>query len=161
MYSIWHQYKLKLRNKAGWRLHFAVHAYFVHSMAENITPLSTALCTSKPALRQKPSRAVTGTGPTAQLSRALSWGSEKVRTMMTGCKASRLIPSTVTQENATTSTPLELYYRSTIPSCENINMQGKVTSTGHRGSFLPFYCIHKHVLFYNNKKRQTQRYSIR
>lgn len=27
LYSIGHQYKLNLRNKAGWRLHFAVHAY--------------------------------------------------------------------------------------------------------------------------------------
>lgn len=26
LHSIWHQYKLNLRNKAGWRLHFAVHA---------------------------------------------------------------------------------------------------------------------------------------
>lgn len=34
------------------------------------------------------------TGRTAPLSWALSWGSKGVRTMMTGCKAYRLIPST-------------------------------------------------------------------
>lgn len=30
-YSLWYQYKLNLRNKAGWQLHFAVHAYCAFS----------------------------------------------------------------------------------------------------------------------------------
>lgn len=81
--------------------------------------------------------------------------------MMTDCKASRLIPSTVTQDNTTAPTPLKFYYwsRSRIPSRENINMQGKVTSTEHCGSFLhfhkgPFSIVSMGMNYFT--KRQTQ-----
>lgn len=61
LYSIGHQYKLNLRNKAGWRLHFAVHAYcafygWKYNSSLNIPPAPgqrTSRVVTKTALKRQ------------------------------------------------------------------------------------------------------------
>lgn len=148
LYSLQHQHKLNLRNKAGWRLHFAVHAYcafygWKYDTSLNPTPTSQLSNRNRPQLSLQ-------TGRTVQ---PWAGGSKRVQTMMTFCKAYRLIPSTVTRNNTIAPTPLA------APGIKDpaIHMQGQAASTGHGGSTFTgvlFYHIHGHVLFY--KKADTE-----
>lgn len=139
-------YKLNLRNKAGWRLHFAVHAYCAFYGWNYNTPFSPP-CSSTPALRRKPPRAVTSTGQTVQLCRTWAGRGKGSEPWWQVVRPLRLISCVTVEGNTQTLNPVSFYYwsRNIMPSRENINMQGKIKSTGHRGSCLfllyPWACI--------------------
>lgn len=102
LYSIWHQYKLNLWNKAGWRLHFAVHAYCAFYGWKYNTTLNPPPCIhpsqfsdrNHAGLPQRQGEQHSYPGPWAEGAK----GSEPCWQVV---KASRLIPSTVIRDNAT------------------------------------------------------------